>query len=111
MDESPPVASPEALDNAAPRLEGWPRKRLGFLAVAVIACVVHFYVAILFNDARTSVRTWVLNGGLFALVAIALAMLVAEWSRRWAAVMGVVSVGWVAAFTAFLVHVYRRLNG
>ena len=51
-----------------------------------------------------------MNGVLFALVALAGSYLVGYWTRRWAAILAVIGVGWVAACTVFLAVVYHRLG-
>jgi dolichol kinase len=108
-----PQRSLAARSVATRRVSTWPRKRLVFLCVAVIACVVHGYVAIVFNNgpAPTPVRAWIVNGVLVGVVGLAISMLIAIWSRRWACAIAVVGVGVVAVQTAFFVHIYRRLNG
>jgi hypothetical protein len=81
------------------------------LIAALIANVVHFYVAILFRDGPTPVRAWIINGALLIVFVIVAASLLAIRSRRWATILGVVCVAFIAAFTAFLVRVYRHVGG
>jgi hypothetical protein len=81
------------------------------LIVALVAYVVHFYVAILFRDGPTPVGAWIVSGTLLIVVVITAASLLAIRSRRWATILGVIYVGFIAAFTAFLVHTYRRVGG
>ena len=87
-----------------------PRARIALLAIAVVACVLHGYVAIVFNDGPTPVRAWVVNGVLFAVVVVAGAYLLDCWTRRWAVILAIVGVGWVAANTVFFALVFQRLN-
>ena len=109
--EQPPSGARPAAHGAIRWWSTSPTKRLAFLFLTGLACVVHFYFAILFHDGPTPVSAWILNGVMFSLIVIAIALLITLWSMRGAAIVAVVGVGYVAAFTAFLVHVYRPLRG
>jgi hypothetical protein len=89
----------------------WPRVRVVTLIVALVTYVIHFYVALLFRDGPTPVGAWIVSGTLLIVFVIAAASLLAIRSRRWATILGVVSVGFIAAFAAFLVHTYRGVGG
>lgn len=89
----------------------WPGGRVVTLIAALIASVVHFYVAILFSDGPPPVRAWVLNGALFIVFVVAAASLLAIRSRRRATILAVVYVVGIVAFTAILVHLSGRVAG
>ena len=72
--------------------------------------MVHFYVAILFTSDTPPVRAWISNGVLFAVVVVAGAYFVGYWTRRWAAVLAIVGVTWVAGLTVFSAIVFDRLS-
>ena len=86
------------------------RGRIALLTIALVTCVVHFYVAILFTSDTPPVRAWIVNGVLFAVVVLAGAYFVDYWTRRWAAALAIVGVTWVAGFTVFSAIVFHRLN-
>ena len=106
-DSSP--APPPGNQKPASRVAAWPRKRLGLLGATVIAYVAYFNAEVVFINGPTPVRALIVSGVLFCLVAIAIALLVAVRSRRWAIVVAVVSIGWITTFTTMLVSFYRPL--
>jgi hypothetical protein len=87
-----------------------PHGRIVTLIVALVTYVIHVYVALLFRDGPT-LGAWIVSGTLLIVVVIAAASLLAIRSRRWATILGVIYVVFVAAITAFLVHTYRRAGG
>ena len=106
--------SPKASQSSpipARRFSTLPRKRIGLLAGTIIVSAVYTDVAIVSNDHRTSDVVWIINGVLLSLVAVCLAYLLAIRSRRWAIVLAIVGVGYLAAMTYFFIVISHSSKG